>query len=122
MSALGPDLVLEGTIASDEYLTIQGQVRGTIVSRTGPLAIGPLARIAADVHGRRVVVDGTLIGSIVATERIELTASATVEGSLSAPRVVLADGARFTGSIDMARRTVDARLAAYHDRIGADGR
>jgi cytoskeletal protein CcmA (bactofilin family) len=78
--------------------------------------------VQADVHARHVVVAGTLKGSIVATEHIELTASAVVDGSLSAPNVVLADGARFTGSIDMARRTVEARLAAYHDKTGAHGR
>jgi cytoskeletal protein CcmA (bactofilin family) len=122
MSALGPGLALEGTVTTHEDLTIEGRVRGTIVAKTAPLTIGPHARVAADVHGQRVVVDGTLTGSIVATERIELTASAVVAGSLSAPRVVLADGARFTGSIDMARRTVDARLASYRDRIGADDR
>ena len=118
MSALGPGIVLEGTITADEDLTIQGHVRGTITAKTAPLTIGPQARVEADVHGRHVVVAGTLTGSIVATEHIELTASAVVDGSLSAPRVVLAEGARFTGSIDMARRTVEARLAAWKDAVG----
>ena len=118
MSGLGPGLALEGTITADEDLTIQGRVRGTVIARTAPLTIGPHAQVHADVYGRHVVVAGALSGSIVASEHIELTASAVVEGSLSAPRVVLADGARFTGGIDMARRTVEAKLAAWHDKMG----
>ena len=118
MSALGPGVTLVGTVTTDSDLTIEGRVDGTIIVTAAPLTIGPRARVTADVHGHRVVIAGALTGSVVASEHITLTATAVVEGSLSAPRVALADGARFNGGIDMARRTVDAKLAAYHDRMG----
>ena len=64
------------------------------------LTIGEQAQLRADVRGARVLVKGHLKGSIVASERIELAPSAAVEGSLSANRVVLADGTNSTaGSI-----------------------
>ena len=44
-------------------------------------------------------------------ERIELAASSKVDGTLSAERVVIADGARFNGSVDMGRRTIATKMA-----------
>jgi cytoskeletal protein CcmA (bactofilin family) len=77
------------------------------------LTIGERAQIQADVRGARVVVRGLVSGAISASERIELTATATVDGSLSANRVVVADGAQFNGRIDMDQRTIAARVAHY---------
>jgi cytoskeletal protein CcmA (bactofilin family) len=40
-------------------------------------------------------------GNISAGERIDIRDKGTVEGNLAAPRVAIADGAHFRGSIDM---------------------
>jgi cytoskeletal protein CcmA (bactofilin family) len=56
---------------------------------------------------------GTVNGNVAATERIELGESANVTGSLSADRVVLVEGARFNGRIDMDRRTITTKVAQY---------
>jgi len=77
------------------------------------LTIAEQAQLRADVRGARVLVRGQVKGSIVATERIELTPSAAVEGSLSANRVVLVDGTKFNGRIDRHQRTIAARIAHF---------
>jgi cytoskeletal protein CcmA (bactofilin family) len=69
--------------------------------------------VEADVRCLRVLVLGTVTGSIQATERIELGATATVNGSLSANRVVIVEGARFTGRVDMDKRTIAAKVAQF---------
>ena len=119
MSDIGRALSVRGTLTADGEVHIDGAVHGSVQVREGTLTIGEPARLEADVHGTRVLVRGTVKGSIVATERIEIAPTARVTGSLSAPQVVLADGATFNGGIDMAQRTVQARLAAYHDRMKA---
>jgi cytoskeletal protein CcmA (bactofilin family) len=81
--------------------------------RDAALTIGEQAQLRADIRGTRVVVQGHLKGSIVASERIELTSTAAVEGSLSANRVVLVDGTHFNGRIDMDQRTIAARIAHF---------
>jgi cytoskeletal protein CcmA (bactofilin family) len=88
-------------------------VRGFILLRDAGLSIGERATIEADIRAGTVVVAGQVDGCISAARRIELTASARVTGSLSADQVVLADGASFSGPIDMGRRTIAARLARY---------
>jgi cytoskeletal protein CcmA (bactofilin family) len=112
VTTIGPTIIISGEMTSGEDITVQGRVNGHLVLRAA-LTIGEQAQMHADVHGTRVLVKGQLTGSIVASERIELTASATVDGSLSANRIVLADGSRFNGGIDMDRRTIAARIAQF---------
>ena len=113
MTTIGRTISISGEVLSGEDITVEGRVDGQLMVRDAALTISEQAQLRADVRGTRVLVKGQLKGSIVATERIELTASASVEGSLSANRVVLADGSRFNGGIDMDQRTIAARLAQF---------
>ena len=113
VTTLGPTIVVSGELTSSEDITVQGRVNGQVMVKDAVLTIGEQAQFRADVRGARVLVKGHLKGSIVASERIELTASAAVEGSLSANRVVLVDGTHFNGRIDMDQRTIAARIAQF---------
>ncbi len=118
MTRIGPGVVVRGDVTTTEALQIDGAVHGHIEARGGQLILGPTSRIEADVDGTDVLVQGRLLGHIVASERIALDASADVAGSLSANHVVLADGARFNGRIDMGQRTLAARVAAHRASQG----
>ena len=48
-----------------------------------------------------LVVHGQMNGDIVAEDRVTITSSAAVVGDIKAPRVVIEDGARFKGYIEM---------------------
>lgn len=113
MTHIGRSTVFSGELTSDEDLTIEGTVKGDIRIREATLTIAEPARIEADIHGLLVLVHGTVKGSITASKRIELGPEARVEGNLSADQVVIADGARFDGRIDMGRRTVALKMAQY---------
>ena len=97
---LGPNLIVEGTIQGSDLVTIEGTVKGEI-RLSGDLRIGTKAKVEAKVHARRVSVEGKLTGDISADERVELVASATVDGNIKAPKIVVAEGAKFRGSVDM---------------------
>lgn len=97
---IGPNLTVEGTITGSDALTIEGVVRGN-VNLTSDVRVGTKARVEATVHGKNVVVEGKLTGDISADERVELVASAVVDGNLKAPKIVVAEGAKFRGSVDM---------------------
>jgi cytoskeletal protein CcmA (bactofilin family) len=113
MTRLGRSLVVTGELTSDEDIAIDGQVHGRVSVREATLTIGEHARVEADIRGARVEVRGQVTGSIAATERIALHASADVEGSLSANQVVIADGAKFEGRIDMDQRTIAVKVAQF---------
>ena len=113
MTRLGRSLVITGELTSDEDVAIDGQVHGRVSARDATVTVGEHGRVDADVRCARALVHGTFSGTISATERIHLHASAQVNGNLSANHVVIADGARFGGRIDMDQRTIAARVAHF---------
>jgi cytoskeletal protein CcmA (bactofilin family) len=113
MTHLGPSIRINGDVSSEEDLTIHGHVSGRVLLRDHTVVIAPEARINAEVRGARVIVLGEVRGAVTAASRIELGPSSTAAGSLSANQVVLVEGARFTGRIDMGQRTIAAKVASY---------
>ena len=98
---IGKSVVIKGELSGSEDLTIEGQVEGKIELRQNVLTIGPNAKIKATVIAKTIVVEGSVQGNVTATERIDIRDKGSVEGDLSSPRVAIADGAHFRGSIDM---------------------
>src|SRR5688572_8626881 len=113
MTHFGTSVFFDGELTSDEDLHIDGTLKGHLHVRGGTVTIGESATIEANVRAKQVVVLGTVQGSIAANDRIELTATARVSGSLSAERIVIADGARFSGGVDMGRRTIATKMAQF---------
>jgi len=103
MTTIGASLIITGEMTSREDITIHGQVKGQISMEEGGLLVGPSANVEADIHGARVIVHGTFSGAIAAAERVELTPTATVTGTLLSPVVRLQDGAFFNGTIEVER-------------------
>jgi cytoskeletal protein CcmA (bactofilin family) len=113
VTSIGRSISIRGEITSDENLRLDGRIDGRILVRNAELRLGPEARADGDMRGARVLIEGQARGPVTASERIELAATAAVEGSLSADYIVIADGARFNGRIDMDRRTIAARVEQY---------
>ena len=101
---IGKSVVIKGELSGSEDLTIEGQVEGKIELRQNVLTIGPNGRIKAQVFAKSIIVQGEVTGDITATERVDIRDNGSVDGDLSAPRVAIADGAHFRGSIDMQRQ------------------
>jgi cytoskeletal protein CcmA (bactofilin family) len=101
---IGKSVVVKGELEGSEDLTIEGQVEGKIELRDHTLTIGPGGRIKAQVFAKSVVVCGELVGNINASESVEIRESGSVDGDIVSPRVAIADGAHFRGSIDMQRK------------------
>ena len=97
---IGPDVIVEGTISGAEPVLIEGNVRGKI-NLGSDLHIGTKARVEAAVHAKNVTIEGKLNGDVSADERVELVTTATVDGNIRAPKIIVADGAKFRGSVDM---------------------
>ena len=103
---IGRSMRIEGELTGSEDLMIDGTVEGTILVAGHQLTIGEHGRVSARIHdARAVIVQGELVGDISADDRIEIGSTGSVQGDIRAPRVVLAEGARFKGSIDMESRS-----------------
>jgi cytoskeletal protein CcmA (bactofilin family) len=104
MTTIGPTLVIKGDVTSSEDITIHGKLVGKLQMQGGAVVIAPHANVEATAKGAHITVHGAFSGDIAATERVELRDTATVEGKIVSPAVVLHDGAVFNGSIHVERR------------------
>jgi cytoskeletal protein CcmA (bactofilin family) len=100
---IGKSVVIKGELNGSEDLTIEGQVEGKIELRQNVLTIGPNGKIKAQVFAKSVVILGEVTGNVTATEKVDIRDNGSVDGDIAAPRVAIAEGAHFRGSIDMQR-------------------
>jgi cytoskeletal protein CcmA (bactofilin family) len=96
---IGKAVRVEGKVIGGEDLTIDGDVEGSIELGGHSLTIGQEANIKADLLAKTVVISGKVKGNIKGVEKVDLSATATVTGDITAPRFSMADGATVTGKI-----------------------
>jgi cytoskeletal protein CcmA (bactofilin family) len=101
---IGKSVVIKGELSGSEDLTIEGQVEGKIELRQNVLTIGPNGKIKAQVFAKAVIVLGEVVGNVTASEKVDIRDNGSVDGDLVSPRVAIAEGAHFRGSIDMQRQ------------------
>jgi len=101
VSVIGPTLVFKGELSADEDLIIEGQIEGTIAHHDKNLTIGKQGRVKADIHASSVIVEGMLVGNIHSEGVVSLARDSNVKGDIFCGRIVMMDGARFAGRIDM---------------------
>ena len=101
---IGKSVVIKGELNGSEDLTIEGHVEGKIELRDHVLTIGPNGKIKAELFAKSVVVLGEVIGNVSASEKVDIRENGSVEGDITSPRVAIAEGAHFRGSVDMAQK------------------
>jgi cytoskeletal protein CcmA (bactofilin family) len=101
LANIGRSVVIRGDLRGSEDLVIEGQVDGTIELKDNTLTIGPHGRVKAEVSARTVIVLGTVNGQITTSNKVDLREGGHVDGDIASPRVAIADGATFCGSVDM---------------------
>lgn len=97
---IGANILIEGTLGGSESVVVEGTIRGN-VKLSADLRVGTKGRIEATVHARSIIIEGRVEGDISADERVELVAGSSVDGNIKAPKIVVAEGAKFRGNVDM---------------------
>jgi cytoskeletal protein CcmA (bactofilin family) len=101
---IGKSVVIKGELNGSEDLTIEGQVEGTIQLRDNVLTIGPNGKIKAQLFAKAVIILGEVTGNVTASEKVDIRDNGSVDGDIISPRVAIAEGAHFRGSVDMQRK------------------
>ena len=96
---IGKAVRVEGKVISGEDLTIDGDIVGSIELGGHSLTIGEDAKIKADLLAKTVIISGKVTGNVKGIEKVELRATGTVEGDITAPRFVMAEGAVVLGKV-----------------------
>ena len=99
-SLLDAQLVMTGDLETSGSLRIDGKLEGTI-RRADTVVLGVGASMSGDVYARDVVIGGTIIGNIHASERVELQATAIVTGDVLTQTILVAEGGVVNGRVLM---------------------
>jgi cytoskeletal protein CcmA (bactofilin family) len=99
---IGQGVVVDGRITSAQDLRIDGKVDGTIEVGNHGLIIGASAVVKANLAARSIVISGTVDGNVTASERVDLHATGSVQGDITSPRLIMADGAFVKGGVNAA--------------------
>jgi len=97
---IGESILISGSLAGDEDLTVRGRVEGTL-TLTRTLVVEPTGMVKAEVQVKNCIIAGVVVGNVTATESVEITKEGRMVGDIAAPRVIIVDGASFRGRIDM---------------------
>ncbi len=109
---IGKSVVIKGELNGSEDLTVEGQVEGKIELKDHVLTIGPNGKIKAQVFAKAVIVLGEVHGNVTASEKVDIRDGGSVDGDIVSPRVAIAEGAHFRGSVDMQRKGQAASATA----------
>ncbi|MGA7743554.1 MAG: polymer-forming cytoskeletal protein [Polyangia bacterium] len=112
-TVIGPETRISGEVRGEEDLIVRGHIDGK-VQLTQTLTVEKGATVQADVDVRHLLIAGTVVGTMVASESVKLASTARVVGDLASPRVMMEAGAAYRGRVDMgdiaaARAAVSSR-------------
>lgn len=119
---VGAGTVLTGETNFQSMLRVDGHLKGRVTSSDGTLIIGSTGQVDANIDVAAAVINGTVNGDIIATEKLELGRSAHVVGNIQAPRLLVEDGAILEGSCSMiqSKEDFDQKIAQEKERLSTN--
>jgi cytoskeletal protein CcmA (bactofilin family) len=99
---IGQGVTIEGRVSSAQDLRIDGRVDGAVEVGEHELVLGAGSEVKANLNARSILIGGTVVGDVVASQRLQVQATGSVVGSITAPRLVMLEGAVVNGKMDIA--------------------
>jgi cytoskeletal protein CcmA (bactofilin family) len=90
----------KGELEFEDTMRIDGRFTGKISSKN-ELIVGESAHIDGDIHVGRIAISGTVVGKIVADQRVEIHRNGKVYSDIDTPALVIEEGAIFQGNCVM---------------------
>ncbi len=100
ITVIGQSIFIRGNIEGEEDLSVQGKIEGNITLQN-TLYLEESGIVKADVSVKNAVISGILVGNLEAKESIEITEIGIVVGDIYAPRIIIKEGAKFRGNVNM---------------------
>ena len=100
---VGHGTTLTGETNFHAMLRVDGHLVGTVSSEAGTLIVGTQGQVDANVSVAAAMINGTVNGDVVASEKLQLGRTARVMGNVQSPRLIVEEGAILEGSCSMIR-------------------
>ena len=97
---IGEGTSLRGSYNSKNSIRVDGEIYGNVSSEDGVI-VGEKGMVRGNLIGKSVLIGGKVKGNITAYQRLELQSTAQIEGDISAPVMVVEEGAVFEGNCQM---------------------
>lgn len=95
---IGAGSIFHGRLSVSGTIQIEGKFEGEIVT-DGDIIVGPTGQAKTNLKTRKVVIAGTLIGNIHASEEVHLMQSGKVLGNITTPKLSLEPGVVTSGNV-----------------------
>lgn len=105
---VGKGVEFKGVITYSGTVRIDGRLDGEIHT-DGILLVGNDAVITAKISAATVISSGQITGDITATEKVNLTSPAVLNGSVTSPLLSIDEGVLFTGTLIMTQGEQDLK-------------
>ena len=93
----------KGELEFEDTMRIDGRFNGKISSKN-ELIVGESATIEGDVYVGSIAISGTVLGKIVATQRVEIHRNGKVYSDIDTPALIIEEGAIFQGNCTMGEK------------------
>lgn len=117
MTRLPAGLSISGDILSHEDIGIDGRLDGQLNIPNHHLDVTRGAVVRAKVIASTVTIAGTVDGTVVASGRVVIEATADVRGHVVTPALTLREGATFNGTVDPTRTEAAMHVAKYRQKL-----
>ncbi|MFQ6083210.1 MAG: polymer-forming cytoskeletal protein [Candidatus Aminicenantia bacterium] len=104
IARIGQSIIVTGELSGNEDLFIEGKVEGKINLKNNALIIGPDGKVTAEIQAKKVTINGNVSGNVHATEIVIINKTGSLTGDIFSPRILIADGAHFKGSVKMEKK------------------
>lgn len=100
VNLVGEGTLFEGTIEAESDVRCSGRIVGTLEVE-GKAMIAENGSVEGEIISTNADVAGTVQGEIHVEERLVLKSTAEVDGKIETDRLVVEEGAQFTGECEM---------------------
>jgi len=100
LSVIASGMKIIGDIESTGVVKIEGTVEGA-VRGARQLLLGRQGTVHGDIRAQEVVIGGTVVGTIVAEERVEIQGTSSVKGDIHTKSIVVLEGGVINGTVRM---------------------
>lgn len=108
ISIIGPGMRVVGDCETNGTVRIEGRIEGSV--KTGKaVVVGKEGVVEGDILTQDAVISGTVLGTVTAESRLELQATARIEGEVRARRMQLEEGAQLSGDVRVGEGRVEDR-------------
>jgi len=102
-SFIGRSMKLKGNISAEEEILIEGIVEGSIKMKHNVI-VGKSGKVKADITAKEIIIRGEVNGNVHGQVKVEIVPGGILNGDIISEKVVLAEGAKFKGNIDMSSK------------------